>query len=131
MFLFSEETLADNNKFKIQKTALSTLLSSCEPLSLLGALISTDVFSFSVATSNMRSSYLQFIACPLSVCLTLKISPPRFQFMHRVERQHVKMINEKEMKYFLPLQLPIFLPLNQGGAEWGWELFSRCNLKEK
>lgn len=79
----------------------------------------------------MSSSYLQFIACPLSVCLTLKISPPRFQFGHGAERQHVKMINENEMEYFLPLQPPIFSPLNQGGAEWGRVLFSRCNLKEK
>lgn len=67
----------------------------------------------------MRSSYLQFIACPLSVRLTLKISPPRFQFGRRVERQHVQMINEKEMEYFLPLKLPIFFPLNQGGSRMG------------
>lgn len=72
----------------------------CEPLSLLGALISPDVLCSSVATSNLRSGYLQFIACPVSVGLTLKISPPRFQFKLRVETLHVKMINEREMEYF-------------------------------
>lgn len=124
--------MIDSIKFKIQ-TCSHTLLSWWEPLSLLGALISTDVFCFSVVTSNMSSSYLQFIACPLSVGLTLKISPPRFQFGHREARQHVKMINQnqKEMEYFLSLQLPIFFPLNQGGTEWGRVLSSRCNLKEK
>ena len=58
------------------RATLSTLLCSCEPLSLLGALISTDVLCFSVATSNMRSSYLQFIACPLPVLPNSEDFPP-------------------------------------------------------
>lgn len=118
-----------NSKFK---TAPSTLVSLCEPLSLLGALISTDVLCLSVATSNMRSSYLQFIACPLSVCLTLKISPPKFQFGHREERQHVEMINEKrEGRIFYPCSCPFALLWIKAEQNGGRELFSRCNLKEK
>lgn len=41
------------------------------------------------------------------------------------------MINEKEMEYFQPLQLPIFFPLNQGGAEMGVGAVFKMQSKRK
>lgn len=111
------------------RAALSTLLCSCEPLSLLGALISTDVLCFSVATSNMRSSYLQFIACPLPVLPNSEdFPPPQISVSVGAQSRQTtcskkKKINEKEMRsIFYPFTAAHFLFLwieGGGGAERG------------
>ncbi len=41
------------------------------------------------------------------------------------------MINEKEMEHFLPLQLPIFFPLNQGESKMGEGAVFKMQSKRK
>lgn len=117
------------------QTDPSTFLSHCECVSLLGALISTDVLCFSVTTSSMRSSYLQFISCPLTACQTLKFSLPRSQFGYKAERQHVKIVIifiiiwgwGEGLVGILSLQFT----LNKWGGGYEQRLLSRFNLKDK